>query len=66
VVSNSYYFIQQILYLFYKAINKIYGSVVHRKDHLINKETGRYDEQEFLKYPDKYTSTFKTHVSYFN
>jgi len=32
---------------------------------LINKETGKYDEQEFLKYPDKYTSTFKTKVSSF-
>jgi len=30
----------------------------------MNKETGQYDEEEFVKYPDKYTSTFKTKVSY--
>jgi hypothetical protein len=50
--------------LFSKAINKVYGCVIQRKDHLINKETGRYDEEEFIRYPDKYTSTFKTKVSY--
>jgi hypothetical protein len=47
-----------------KAINKVYGCVIQRKDHIINKETGQYDEEEFLKRPDKYTSTFKTKVSY--
>ena len=38
----------------------------NRKDHLINKETGQYDAEEFLKHPDRYTSTFKTKVSYLN
>ena len=55
-----------VLHSFIKAINKIYGCVVHRKDHLINKETGQYDEAEFLKHPDRYTSTFKTKVSSFS
>ncbi len=49
---------------FLKAINKIYGCVIHRKDHIINKDTGQYDDKEFNKHPDKYTSTFKTKVSY--
>ncbi len=30
----------------------------------MNKETGGYDEAEFLKHPDRYTSTFKTKVSH--
>jgi hypothetical protein len=45
-------------------MNKIYACVINRKDHLINKETGQYNAEEFIKYPDKYTSTFKTKVSY--
>lgn len=56
--SHSFYFP-----LKKKGINKVYGCLVQRKDHLINKETGQYDEAEFLKYPDRYTSTFKTKVS---
>ena len=57
--SNS---IKKILFIF-KAINKIYGCIINRKDHLINKETGQYNAEEFLKHPDRYTSTFKTKVS---
>lgn len=56
--SSSFSFV-----LSQKAINKIYGCVVHRKDHLINKETGQYDAEEFHKHPNRYTSTFKTKVS---
>ena len=48
---------------FVLALNKVYGCVIQRKDHLINKETGKYDEEEYTKHPDRYTSTFKTHVS---
>ncbi|CAF1287667.1 unnamed protein product [Adineta steineri] len=45
------------------ANNKIYGSVIQRKDHLINKETGEYNEAEYHKYPNRYTSTFKTKIA---
>ena len=44
------------------ANNKIYGCVIQRKDHLINKETGEYDEAEYTKHPNRYTSTFKSQV----
>jgi hypothetical protein len=47
----------------FAAVNKVYGCVVQRKDHLINKETGKYDKEEYLNHPDRYTSTFKTQVS---
>jgi len=52
--------------IIFQAINKIYGCVVQRKDHLVNKETGHYDAEDYQKHPDRYTSTFKTKVSYLN
>lgn len=48
--------------VFHPAVNKVYGCVIQRKDHLINKETGVYDEQEYTAHPNRYTSTFKTQV----
>ncbi|CAF2100508.1 unnamed protein product [Rotaria magnacalcarata] len=45
------------------ATNKIYGCVVQREDHLINKETGLYSEAEYLEYPDRYISTFNTQIA---
>ncbi|CAF3408833.1 unnamed protein product [Rotaria sp. Silwood1] len=45
------------------ATNKVYGCVVLREDHLFNKETGQYNEEEYLKYPEKYASTFSTKIA---
>ncbi|CAF0984180.1 unnamed protein product [Rotaria sp. Silwood1] len=45
------------------ATNKVYGCVIGRGDNLINKETGKYDEEEYLKYPERYTSTFSTKIA---
>ncbi|CAF4383073.1 unnamed protein product, partial [Rotaria sp. Silwood2] len=45
------------------AANKVYGCVILREDHLINKETGKYDEEEYLKHPERYTSTFSTKIA---
>ncbi|UJR16111.1 hypothetical protein I4U23_003023 [Adineta vaga] len=47
------------------AMNKIYGCVIQRKDHLIYKGTEKYDEAEYTKHPDKYTSTFRSKIAPF-
>ncbi|CAF0842961.1 unnamed protein product [Rotaria sordida] len=45
------------------ATNKIYGCVILREDHLVNKQTGQYDEEEYVKYPERYTSAFNTKIA---
>jgi len=44
------------------ATNKVYACKVSRKDHLVNKETGKFDAKEYEEHPERYTSTFAREV----
>ncbi|KAF2347992.1 Alanine dehydrogenase/pyridine nucleotide transhydrogenase N-terminal, partial [Trinorchestia longiramus] len=43
--------------------NKVYGCEVSREDHIINRNTGRFDAAEYEEFPDRYISTFSRNVS---
>lgn len=43
-------------------MNKIYGCVISRGDHLIRKNGGRYDKAEFEEFPERYVSKFASEV----
>jgi hypothetical protein len=45
------------------ATNKIYACKVSRHDHLINKETGNFDPNEYEEHPERYMSTFAREVN---
>ncbi|RNA45143.1 alpha-aminoadipic semialdehyde mitochondrial [Brachionus plicatilis] len=45
------------------ATNKVYACKVSRKDHLINKETGKFDPQEYEEHPERYKSTFARDIA---
>ena len=45
------------------STNKIYACVVSRQDHLINKETGKFDAAEYDAHPDRYMSTFSREIA---
>uniref|UniRef100_A0A914Z7W2 Saccharopine dehydrogenase (NAD(+), L-glutamate-forming) n=1 Tax=Panagrolaimus superbus TaxID=310955 RepID=A0A914Z7W2_9BILA len=44
-------------------LNKIYGCVVTRQDHMIRKAGGRYDKEEFTKHPERYVSKFASEIA---
>ncbi|MFH4980033.1 hypothetical protein AB6A40_006742 [Gnathostoma spinigerum] len=44
-------------------INKVYGCVVGRHDHLFTKDGKPFDEESFLKYPETYISKFATEIA---
>jgi hypothetical protein len=48
--------------LLFKATNKVYACKVSRKDHLVNKETGKFDPKEYEEHPERYKSTFYREV----
>ena len=41
----------------------MYGCVVGRKDHLVRKEGGGFDAQEYEEFPERYASVFSIKVS---
>uniref|UniRef100_A0A915CP55 Uncharacterized protein n=1 Tax=Ditylenchus dipsaci TaxID=166011 RepID=A0A915CP55_9BILA len=43
-------------------LNKVYGCVVSRADHMIRKEGGVFNMHEFDEHPDRYVSTFASEV----
>lgn len=45
-----------------KATNKVYACVVGRKDHLVRKEGGGFDSDEYEEFPERYASTFSIKV----
>jgi len=45
------------------ATNKVYACKISRKDHLINKETGKFDAVEYEEHPDRYTSIFSREIA---
>ena len=49
--------------VFISATNKVYACKVSRKDHLVNKETGKFDYKEYEEHPERYTSTFHREVT---
>ncbi|KAI1715545.1 saccharopine dehydrogenase NADP binding domain-containing protein [Ditylenchus destructor] len=44
-------------------LNKVYGCVVSRSDHMIRKEGGPFDIHEFDEYPERYVSTFASEIA---
>lgn len=47
----------------FAGLNKIYGCVVSRDDHLVRADGGRFDPEEFETHPERYISTFANEVS---
>ncbi len=48
------------------AIDKVYGTVVSREDHLVRKDGGGFDAPEFEQHPERYASTFAIKVRLHN
>ncbi|KAI6211451.1 Alanine dehydrogenase PNT and Saccharopine dehydrogenase domain containing protein [Aphelenchoides besseyi] len=44
-------------------MNKVYGCVVSRSDHLIRKKGGKFDKKEFDKHPERYVSKFASEIA---
>ncbi|KAI6224429.1 hypothetical protein M3Y99_01399800 [Aphelenchoides fujianensis] len=44
-------------------MNKVYGCVVSRADHLIRKEGGKFDKEEFDEHPERYVSKFASEIA---
>ncbi|RWS31267.1 Alpha-aminoadipic semialdehyde synthase-like protein [Leptotrombidium deliense] len=47
------------------STNKVYASVVSREDHLVRKEGGRFDQEEYEQFPERYYSNFATSIAPF-
>lgn len=45
------------------ATNKVYACKVSRKDHLVNKETGKFDKTEYEEHPERYKSIFAREIA---
>lgn len=45
------------------SLNKVYGCVVTRADHMVPKHGGVYNKQEFEENPELYTSKFATEIA---
>lgn len=46
-------------------LNKVYGCVVSRADHIIKKGGGAYNKDEFEQYPERYVSKFASEIAPF-
>ncbi|VDO37093.1 unnamed protein product [Haemonchus placei] len=44
-------------------LNKVYGCVVTRADHMVAKNGSPFDKAEFEKHPERYTSKFATEIA---
>ena len=44
------------------ATNKVYACKVSRADHLVNKETGKFDKQEYEEHPERFISLFTDNI----
>ena len=44
------------------ASNKVYACEVSRRDHLVRKEGGGYDKDEYHEFPERYASMFSIKV----
>ena len=47
---------------FFPASNKVYACEVSRGDHLVKKEGGGYDKDEYQEFPERYASMFSIKV----
>lgn len=47
----------------FSAMNKVYACEVSRRDHLVRKEGGGYDMEEYQEFPERYASMFAVNVS---
>lgn len=62
MLTNKY-----IIHIYYTsyflANNKVYGCVVDMEDHLVRKDGGPFNFEEFKEHPHKYASNFSRQVS---
>jgi len=47
------------------STNKVYASVVSRDDHLVRKDGGGFDANEYAEHPERYYSNFATNIAPF-
>lgn len=47
----------------FAELNKVYGCVVSRSDHMIRKEGGIFDKEEFEAHPERYVSRFASEIA---
>ncbi|VDO90915.1 unnamed protein product [Haemonchus placei] len=52
-----------MLVLSISELNKVYGCVVTRADHMVAKNGSPFDKAEFEKHPERYTSKFATEIA---
>lgn len=45
------------------STNKVYGCLVSRRDHLVRKEGGGFDAEEYSEYPERYASLFSLKIA---
>lgn len=60
---NVFFFKHIFIQSSLSGLNKIYGCIVRRRDHLERKNGGGFDSQEYDEHPEKYISTFSKKVS---
>ena len=48
--------------MIFAELNKVYGCVVTRADHMVPKNGGVFNKAEFNEHPERYTSRFATEV----
>ena len=46
----------------FSGTKKVYGCVVDREDHLVRKEGGEFNADEFVAHPERYASVFARQV----
>lgn len=59
-MNESCFEIINVLYCL--GLNKVYGCVVSREDHLVRKDGGGFDPEDYDSHPELYTSTFAKQV----
>ena len=48
---------------FFKDTRKTYATVINRRDHLVRKDGGGYELEDYKKHPEQYTSIFADQVN---
>ena len=52
-----------IHHFFYTDTRKTYATVINRRDHLVRKDGGEYELEDYKKHPEQYTSIFADQVN---
>jgi len=62
VLIMNLFVITKICGFHFTATNKLYACVVSREDHFVRKDGGKFDAEEFERFPSKYASVFSHKV----